>query len=41
MSVLDLQILEEKEETSEERRPSGSRSSKGCGNNSGFSLLLC
>lgn len=37
MSVLDLQSMQ----ISAERKPSGSRASKGCGNASGFSLLLC
>jgi hypothetical protein len=38
MSVLDLQSMQEK--TAGHRRY-GSRMSKGCGGNSGLSLLLC
>ena len=37
MAMLDLQKME----TPKERAPRGSRASKGCGNFSGLSLLLC
>ena len=43
VSVLDLQSLKEtSEKEDDQRKPSGSRASKGCNNNaSGLSLLLC
>jgi hypothetical protein len=41
MALLDLQELELAEDELGEAPPPGSRASKGCGNQSFFSLLLC
>ncbi|MDQ3152784.1 MAG: SapB/AmfS family lanthipeptide [Actinomycetota bacterium] len=40
MALLDLQVLETPEAPAG-APPPGSRSSKGCGNTSGISLILC
>jgi hypothetical protein len=40
MAILDLQGLEQ-ERSTHKGPPPGSRASKGCGNHSALSLLLC
>lgn len=41
MALLDLQGMETEAPSGALRPPPGSRASKGCGNTSGLSLLLC
>jgi hypothetical protein len=41
MALLDLQVMELPTAAFDAAAPPGSRASKGCGNNSNLSLLLC